>query len=112
MTAKATPENVNLQVNGQDVDNVIQGVDPVFGIGTAYYVPSSPWTGGAAFANFSWTPTPNPPDPNFDINVNIDADIWVFARKLLFPTTNNTELLTIGDNYAVTNASTVSIRRS
>ena len=53
VTAKATPDNVNLQMNGVDVNNVIQGVDPVFGLGTAYYVPITPWTHGAAYANFS-----------------------------------------------------------
>ncbi|MBE0526507.1 MAG: hypothetical protein IH631_06160, partial [Candidatus Thorarchaeota archaeon] len=107
VTAKATPENVNLQMNGVDVQNVIQGVDPVFGLGTAYYMPVSPWTHGAAYANFSWTPSPNPPDPNEDINVNINVNIWVFARKLASPTINNTELITLGDKYSVTNASQV-----
>ena len=108
ITAKATPEDVNLQMNGQDVDNVIVGVDPVFGLGTAYFEPASPWTDGAAYANFSWTPSPNPPDPDFDININIDVDVYVFARRLQSPTIGNTELLTVGDNYQVSNASTVS----
>jgi len=107
VTAKATPEDVNLQMNGVDVDNVIQGVDPVFGLGTAYFVPDTPWTSGAAYANFSWTPSPNPPDPNEDINVNIDVNIWVFGRKLASPTINNTELITLGDKYSVTNATSV-----
>jgi len=107
VTAKATPEDVNLQMNGVDVDNVIQGVDPVFGLGTAYFVPVTPWTSGAAYANFSWTPSPNPPDPNEDINVNIAVNVWVFGRKLASPTINNTELITLGDKYSVTNATDV-----
>ncbi|TFG31188.1 hypothetical protein EU528_06875, partial [Candidatus Thorarchaeota archaeon] len=107
VTAKATPENVNLQMNGVSVSNVIQGVDPVFGLGTVYFVPITPWTSGSAYANFSWTPSPNPPDPDEDINVNIDVDVWVFARKLASPTINNTELITLGDKYSVTNASVV-----
>ncbi|MCK4566146.1 MAG: hypothetical protein KAU48_02445, partial [Candidatus Thorarchaeota archaeon] len=107
VTAKATPDDVNLQMNGVDVDNVIQGVDPVFGLGTAYYVPSTPWTHGAAYANFSWTPSPNPPVPDENINVNIDVDVWVFARKLASPTINNTELITLGDQYYVTNTSAI-----
>jgi hypothetical protein len=107
LTSKAKPSDVNLQMNGVDVSDVIQGSDPVFGLGSAWYTPMTPWTGGVAFANFSWTPSPNPPDPDFDINVEIDVDVWVFARKLLSPTVNNTELLTYGDNYVVSNASIV-----
>jgi len=107
VTAKATPEDVNLQMNGVTVDNVIQGVDPVFGLGTAYFVPSTPWSSGAAYANFSWTPSPNPPVPDENINVNIDVDVWVFARKLASPTINNTELITLGDQYSVTNTTAI-----
>jgi hypothetical protein len=108
VTAKATPDDVNLQMNGEDVDSVMVGPDPVFGLGTAWYIPPVPWSNGAAYANFSWTPTPNPPDPDFDINVNLDVDVWVFARRLQTPTIGNTELLTLGDNYEVANASAVS----
>ncbi|OLS30757.1 MAG: hypothetical protein ThorAB25_07690 [Candidatus Thorarchaeota archaeon AB_25] len=108
VTAKATPEDVNLQMNGVNVDNVIQGSVPVFGLGTASYTPVSPWTQGSAWANFSWTPTPNPPVPDLDIYVNLDVDVWVFARNLQTPTVNDTELITLGDNYAVSNATDVS----
>ncbi|MGY5879408.1 MAG: hypothetical protein RTV31_04110 [Candidatus Thorarchaeota archaeon] len=107
VTAKATPDDVNLQMNGVDVENVMQGPDPIFGLGTAYFEPVTPWTSGAAYANFSWTPSPNPPDPDEDINVNIDVNVWVFARKLASATINNTELITPGDKYSVTNASIV-----
>lgn len=108
VTAKATPEDVNLQMNGVDVDNVLQGSIPVFGLGTASYTPVSPWTQGQAWANFSWTPTPNPPVPDLDIFVNIDVDVWVFAKKLQMSTVNDTELITLGDNYVVSNATEVS----
>ncbi|MHA1135707.1 MAG: hypothetical protein ACTSSE_04405 [Candidatus Thorarchaeota archaeon] len=107
VTAKATPDDVNLQMNGVDVSNVIQGVNPVFGLGTSYFVPITPWTHGAAYANFSWTPSPNPPVPDEDINVNIDVNVWVFARKLASPTINDTELITLGDKYSVNNATDV-----
>ncbi|MFX1604773.1 MAG: hypothetical protein ACFFDD_02595 [Promethearchaeota archaeon] len=108
ITAKATPEDVNLQMNGVDVDNVLQGSVPIFGLGTASYAPPSPWTQGSAWSNFSWTPSPNPPEPDLDIFVNLDVDVWVFARKLQSPTVNNTELITLGDNYVVNNATDVS----
>ncbi len=108
ITAKATPEDVNLQMNGIDVDNVLQGSVPIFGLGTASYAPTIPWTQGLAWANFSWTPSPNPPVPDLDIFVNLDVDVWVFARKLQAPTVNDTELITLGDNYLVSNATSVS----
>ncbi len=108
VTAKATPEDVNLKMNGVDVDNVLEGSDPVYGLGTAWYRPTIPWTHGAAYANFSWIPTPYPPDPDFDINVDLDVDVWVYARRLNTPTINNTELITLGDNYVVSNATDVS----
>lgn len=108
MTATATPEDVGLKMNGNDVSNVLEGPTPIAGLGTAWYDPPIPWTSGNAFANFSWTPTPFPPEPNHDIMVSIDTDVWVFARKLLSPTTNDTELLTLGDNYVANNATDVS----
>ncbi|MFW9957914.1 MAG: hypothetical protein ACFFCT_07585 [Candidatus Odinarchaeota archaeon] len=108
VTAKATPSDVNLQMNGVDVLNVVEGSNPVFGLGTAWYVPITPWTDNSGYANFSWTPLPNPPDPDFDINVEIDVDVWLFARKLLSSTVNDTELITLGDNYVVSNATSIS----
>lgn len=107
MTATATPEDVNLKMNGVDVSNVLDGGTPVPGLGTAWFTPTIPWRFGDAYANFSWTPTPYPPVPNHDMMVSIDTDVWVFARKLLSPTINSTEFLTIGDNYIVNNATAV-----
>ena len=52
VTAKATPENVNLKMNEIDVSNVLDGSTPIFGLGTAWYVPSTPWRHGSAYANF------------------------------------------------------------
>ncbi|MFW9793124.1 MAG: hypothetical protein ACFFEE_02385, partial [Candidatus Thorarchaeota archaeon] len=108
VTAKATPEDVNLQMNGVNVSNVLDGSTPIPGLGTAWYDPPISWTRGSAFANFTWTPTPFPPIPNHDVMVSIDADVWVFARKLLNPSINNTEFLTLGDNFIVSNATDVS----
>ncbi|MHA2056409.1 MAG: hypothetical protein ACXACG_00485 [Candidatus Thorarchaeota archaeon] len=108
VTAKATPEDVNLKMNGIDVSNVLDGSTPIFGLGTAWHRPITPWRDGSAFANFSWTPTPFPPVPNHDIVVSIDVDVWVFARKLFGLTIDDTELLTLGDSYQVGNATDVS----
>ena len=105
--AKATPDNINLQMNGVDVDNVYSGPTPVFGLGTASYAPSSPWTYGNAYANFSWTPDDNPPDPNLEISVYIDVDVKVYARRYNAVTVNDTELFSYGDNYVVQNSTTV-----
>ncbi|TFG33770.1 hypothetical protein EU527_06785 [Candidatus Thorarchaeota archaeon] len=107
ITAKAAPSDIHLQMNGVDVQDIIEGSDPIFGLGTAWYFPTTPWTDGLAFANFTWTPSPNPPNPDENINVDIDVNVWIFARKILSPTINNTELITLGDKYSVTNASSI-----
>ncbi|TFG34548.1 hypothetical protein EU527_02725 [Candidatus Thorarchaeota archaeon] len=101
--AKATPENINLQMNGVDVQNVYSGSSPIFGLGTASYTPLVPWVNNNVYANFSWTPDQVPPDPNFAITVDIDADITAYARRYNSITVNNTELFTYGDNYLVQN---------
>ncbi|NHJ15142.1 MAG: hypothetical protein EAX95_15775, partial [Candidatus Thorarchaeota archaeon] len=107
VTAKATPEDVNLQMNGVPVSNVLVMGTPVFGLGTVDYIAASPWTNGLAYANFSWTPSPNPPDPNFDINVDIDVDVSVFARRYDVGTIYNTETFASGEQYYVQNATDV-----
>ncbi len=107
VTAKATPDDINLKMNGIDVSNVLDAGTPIFGLGTAWFVPITPWNQGYAYANFSWMPTPFPPDPYHDVILSIDADVWVFARKLLQPTIEDTELLTLGDSYLLSNATDI-----
>ncbi|MEM2142636.1 MAG: 6-bladed beta-propeller, partial [Candidatus Thorarchaeota archaeon] len=105
--AKATPSSLSLRMNGVNVQNVMQGGSPVFGLGTVTYVPSVPWTNGLAFANFSWSPSPYPPDPNLPIWVEMDATVTVSARRHNIASINNTEYFTTGDNYYVQNATRV-----
>lgn len=101
--AKATPTDVSLQMNGEDVQDVYDGGTPIFGLGTATYTPTTPWTARKAYANFSWVPDEIPPDPNLTILVDIDADITVYARRYNSETVNNPELFTYGDDYVVHN---------
>ncbi|TFG06064.1 6-bladed beta-propeller [Candidatus Thorarchaeota archaeon] len=105
--AKATPESINLKMNGEDVSNVLEGSNPVLGLGTVTYQPVSPWTQGSVYANFSWTPTPNPPDPNEEITVEIDVDVTAFARRYDVYTVSDTEKFTNGDNYVAQNGSDI-----
>ncbi|MFO7837663.1 MAG: hypothetical protein R6V83_13555 [Candidatus Thorarchaeota archaeon] len=105
--AKATPENINLEMNGQAVSNVIDGGNPVHGLGTISYSPPNPWSQGAAYANFSWNPSPDPPDPNFDINVQLDASVTAYARRYNVSTIYDAEDFLVGDSYSVENASNV-----
>jgi len=105
--AKATPTNINLRMDGIVVSNVMNGSNPRYGLGTATYTPSVPWTSGFAYGNFSWTPTPNPPDPDLNILVEIDVKITVWARRYNVLTVNDTERFTTGDNYVVQNATAV-----
>ena len=110
VTAKATPSDINLKMNGVTVDPVLDGGIPVFGLGTAWFYPSDSqiFRGSYSFANFTWTPSPNPPDPNYDINIALDVDVTVWARRYNVLTINSTELFTLGDNYAVQNNTAVS----
>ncbi|NOR39487.1 MAG: hypothetical protein GQ580_07865, partial [Candidatus Thorarchaeota archaeon] len=101
--AKATPEEVNLQMNGVNVTNVMDGPNPIPGLGTVTYTPTTPWSAGVGYANFSWTPTPNPPDPDFDINVDIDVDVSLYARRYNVNSIDNTETYSTGDTYVATN---------
>ncbi|MHA1636964.1 MAG: hypothetical protein ACTSUB_03010, partial [Candidatus Thorarchaeota archaeon] len=103
VAAESTPEAVNLQMNGVDVDNVLNGTTSLFGLGTVWYTPVSPWTSGLSYANFSWTPTPNPPDPDLDLNIAISADVRIYARRYNVQTFNSTELFTNGDNFIAEN---------
>ncbi|MBD3159236.1 MAG: hypothetical protein GF309_10645, partial [Candidatus Lokiarchaeota archaeon] len=105
--SKAIPGDINLKMNGETVSNVLDGGDPVYGLGTASYSPVTPWNQGAAYANFSWTPSPNPPDPNFDINVQIDAAVTAYARRYNVSTIYDAENFLVGDSYSVENASDV-----
>ena len=104
--AKATPSQVNLKMNGISVDDVVQG-SPLYGRGTATYIPTTPWTHGSAYANFSWTPSFTPPAPNLDMNLEISVDVSVYARRYNVDTINDTETYLTGDNYVVANASDV-----
>ncbi|RLI61730.1 MAG: hypothetical protein DRO93_03435, partial [Candidatus Thorarchaeota archaeon] len=105
--AKATPEQVNLKMNGVSVSNVLQGSIPVFGQGTVSYRPPTPWTNGAAYANFSWSPSPMPPDPDLSVTVEIDADVTAYARRYNTHTINDTATFTTGDRYTLQNATDV-----
>ncbi len=107
VTAKATPEDVNLQMNGVNVQNVLDGGTPLFGLGTVSFTPSTPWRNDFALANFSWTPTPNPPDPDLDINIDIDADLTAYARRYNVDTISDTEFYTTGENYYIENSTDV-----
>jgi len=107
MKAKATPQNINLKMDGVTVSNVMNGSNPIYGRGTATYIPASPWQSGKAYANYSWTPTPNPPDPDLTIRVDIGTAITVWARRYNVLTINDTARFTTGDNYVVQNASSV-----
>ena len=105
--AKARPSDVNLQMNGVSVSNVIQGATALWGQGTASYTPSTPWRNGKAFANFSWTPSPMPPSPDLDITVEIDTNVTVFARRYNVDTIEDTGTFAVGDAFSVENATDV-----
>ncbi|MHA1770421.1 MAG: 6-bladed beta-propeller [Candidatus Thorarchaeota archaeon] len=105
--AKATPSQVNLKMNGVDVADIVQGSTALWGQGTASFTPTTPWSNGKAYANFSWSPSPFPPSPDLDIMVEIDTNVTVFARRYNVETVEDTSTFATGDAYTITNASDV-----
>ncbi|MHA1907397.1 MAG: hypothetical protein ACW98Y_08890, partial [Candidatus Thorarchaeota archaeon] len=109
ITAKSTPDDVSLQMNGIDVANVMDGPDPIYGLGTAWFSQplGSEWKNGYGFANFTWTPDLTTGNPDYPINIAVDVDIRLYARRYNVDSVNNTELFTLGENYVATNESDI-----
>ncbi len=105
--ARATPTDVNLQMNGLDVLDVDNGTDTLWSLGQVTQDPTLPWTSSPVDANFTWTPTPSPPSPDIDIFVTFDAEITLTAEKLNKPTLYQAEVGSYGEHFEVQNASHV-----
>ncbi|TFG11721.1 hypothetical protein EU537_11545 [Candidatus Thorarchaeota archaeon] len=105
--ARATPSDVNLQVNSLDVLDVENGTHTIWSLGQVTQEPLLPWTSSPVDANFTWTPTPSPPSPDIDIFVTFDAEITLTAEKLNKPTLYQAEVSSYGEHFEVENASQV-----
>jgi hypothetical protein len=105
--ARTTPSDVNLQMNGQNVQDVDNGTDTLWSLGQVTEDPDTPWTSSPVEANFTWTPTPSPPNPDIDIFVTFDAEISLTAEKLNKPTLYQAEVSSYGEHFEVENASQV-----
>ncbi len=76
METKVYPSELNLQMNGLDVED--QGSR---GTGFVRQYPTTVWTSSPVISNLVWAPTPNPPDPDLDIEVTALCDLNLFANK-------------------------------
>lgn len=76
----ADPSDVNLQVNGLDVNDYSVGPTTIPGLGNVTHLPDPTWASGPVMVNFSWTPTPSTPDPDREIQVDFNIETNLYAR--------------------------------
>ena len=69
LKTETDPSDLNLQMNGLDVDDYIQGGSSVPGLGNITENPIPTWTTSPVDVDFTWTPIPATPDP--------DREVWV-----------------------------------
>ncbi len=96
---KATPTNVNLQMNGNAVSS-----GTGWGVGSISETPATPWTKNPVLLNFTWTPTPATPDPNLTIDVEFDVTTNMFARRTTARTVYDISPTAYGERFTVQNA--------
>ncbi|MFW9912103.1 MAG: hypothetical protein ACFFEU_06515, partial [Candidatus Thorarchaeota archaeon] len=100
------PSDVNLQVNGLDVNDYGVGPSTIPGLGNMTQYPDPTWTSGPVMVNFTWTPTPPTPNPDRAILVDFNVETNLYARG--DETTVYTQDPTAyGESFAVENATDV-----
>jgi hypothetical protein len=106
LKTKADPSDVNMQMNGIDVDDFVRGGSSVPGLGNVTQIPTSVWTTSPVDVTFSWTPTPSTPVPNRNIWVEFTVETNLYAKSE--STTVTTQDPTyFGESFVATNASQV-----
>ena len=99
---RVQPSQVNLDMNGISVSNGV-----TWSLGSVQESASTPWSGSAVNATFSWTPTPVNPNPNDYIRVTFSVEMTVFARKVDQSSLFEADVQSLGSHYTVSNASQV-----
>ncbi|MFX1261339.1 MAG: hypothetical protein ACFFAZ_04565 [Promethearchaeota archaeon] len=100
------PSDLNLQVNGQDVEDFMTGGSSTPGLGNMTQIPVPSWTASPVEINVTWTPIPSTPDPDREIRVDFNIMTNLYARHV--ETTVTTQNPTaFGDIFTVENATDV-----
>lgn len=80
LKTKTNPSDLNLKMNGLDVDDYEIGGTPVPGLGNVTQIPIPTWTTSPVDISFSWTPIPSTPNPDRDIWVDFNVETNLYAR--------------------------------
>jgi len=80
LQTKANPSDLNLKMNGLDVDDYDIGGTSVPGLGNITQIPIPTWTTSPVDVSFSWTPIPSTPNPDRDIWVDFNVETNLYAR--------------------------------
>jgi len=105
--SRVTPSQVNLKMNGKTVTNTSDGLSWLWSLGSVWQSTTTPWSGSAVNATFSWTPSPVNPNPNQDIRVTFSVDMTVYARKVGQSSLYEADVQSLGTRYTISNASQV-----
>lgn len=106
LKTETDPSDINLQMNGIDVDDYIAGGSSVPGLGNVTEIPSPTWTTSPVDVNFSWTPTPATPDPDRVILVDFNIETNLYARGVR-TTVSTQDPTSYGENFEATNSTSV-----
>ncbi|MFW9893675.1 MAG: hypothetical protein ACFFFO_15820 [Candidatus Thorarchaeota archaeon] len=106
LKTKTDPSDLNLQMNGLDVNDYISGGSSVPGLGNITQIPSPTWTTTPVDVDFSWTPTPSTPDPDREIWIEFSVKANLYARGLSTTVTTQ-DPVSYGENFEATNSSLV-----
>jgi hypothetical protein len=106
LKTKADPSDLNLQMNGLDVNDYMVGVSSIPGLGNITQIPSPTWTTSLVDVDFSWTPTPSTPDPDREIWVefNVETNLYSRGQSTTVTTQNPTSY---GETFEALNATDI-----
>ncbi|MFW9817922.1 MAG: hypothetical protein ACFFEW_18580, partial [Candidatus Thorarchaeota archaeon] len=106
LKTQTDPSDLNLQMNGLDVNDYILGGSSVPGLGNVTQIPSPTWTTTPVDVDFSWTPIPSTPDPNREVWVEFTVETNLYSRGVSTTVTTQ-DPVSHGENFEVTNSSVV-----
>ncbi|MFW9806016.1 MAG: hypothetical protein ACFFFK_04745 [Candidatus Thorarchaeota archaeon] len=106
LKTKTDPSDLNLQMNGLDVNDYMIGGSSVPGLGNVTQIPSPTWTTSLVDVDFSWTPTPSTPNPDREIWVEFTVETNLYSRGQSTTVTTQ-DPVSFGENFQATNATDV-----
>jgi hypothetical protein len=106
LKTETDPSDLNLQMNGLDVDDYIQGGSSVPGVGNITQNPIPTWTTSPVDVDFSWTPIPSTPDPDREVWVEFTVETNLYSRGQSTTVTTQ-DPVSYGENFEATNSSEV-----